>query len=231
MTAANETGETLDAIESAGLKILQHRRGYRFCVDALLLADFAQASVGRGPFIDLGTGSGVIALMLAKATGQRGVGVELQPSLADLARRNAALNGLAGTVEVVEADWKALRGRFAPGTFRCAVTNPPFFPVSDGRVNPDGERALARHETAGSLGDAAEAARWLLKDGGSLCAVFPAVRLCDLLAEFSRCKLRLRRLRFVHPQAKLPANLILAEGVKNSPRTRPEVLSPVILQA
>lgn len=231
--AADAVDVTLDAVGGIGedgLQIFQHRRGYRFSVDALLLADFARASVGRGPFIDLGTGCGVVSLLLAKAAGVNGVAVEIQSPLAALARRNAAQNGLSEAVEVVEADFRQLRGRLLPGSFQCAVSNPPFFPMSEGRVNPDSERAMARHEVAGNVGDVACAARWLLKDGGALCVVFPAARLTDLLDAFQRCKLRPHRLRFVHPKPGEPANLVLAEGLKNSPRTRLEVLPPVVLE-
>lgn len=221
--------ETLDAIGQGGLRLLQHRRGYRFCVDALLLADFARHCIGQGPFIDLGTGCGVVALATALQSRRTGTAVEIQDGLSEVARRNARLNGLGETVDVIHADFRALRQRLPPGAFQCVLSNPPFFSLERGRVNPEGERAVARHEVKGCLADVAEASRWLLKDGGSLCVVYPAERLADLMACFAKCKLALRRLRFVHPSPDAPANLVLAEGQKNSPGTRLSVMPPLTL--
>ncbi|MDR0966306.1 MAG: methyltransferase [Myxococcales bacterium] len=217
--------ETLDAI--GGLQIFQRRKGYRFSVDALLLADFAR--VDRGPIVDLGTGSGIVALALARQTGCPVTAVELQPDLAALARRNAALNGLGEQVEVIEGDLRGLRSRLAPGTFECAVSNPPFFEAGAGHVNPASEKALARHEVAGSIRDVACAARWLLGPGGRLCVVFPAPRLTALTDALDSNKLALARLRCVHSRPDRDAHLVLAEAIKNAPRTRTTLLAPLFL--
>lgn len=221
-------GETLDAIGQGALRLLQRRDGYRFSVDALLLADFVRVA-GGGPAIDLGAGAGIVALAIARGHGCAVTAVELQPGLCDLARRNAALNGLDTRIEVIEGDFRALRGRLSPSSFTCAVANPPFFEAGAGHVNPDSEKALARHEVTGSIADVAAAARWLLRDGGSLSAVFPAPRLCALLGAFAANKLAPRRLRCVHPRPGQDANLVLAEGVKNMPRARLEILPPLFL--
>ena len=220
-------GETLDDIGRGGLKILQRRDGYRFSVDALLLADFVIP--GRGPVIELGAGCGVVSLAIACRHGLPVSAVELQPRLCELARRNVGLNDLGERVEVIEADLRALRDRLQPGRFTCAVANPPFFEVGAGVVNPEGEKALARHEITASVADVAAAARWLLRDGGTLCAIFPAPRLCALFMAFADSRLAIRRLRFIHPRPRLEANLVLVEGVKNRPRARTEVLSPLFL--
>lgn len=220
-------GETLDAIGRGGLRIFQRRAGYRFCVDALLLADFA--AVARGPIIDLGAGSGVIGLALARRHACDVSAVEIQPGLCELIRRNAVLNGLAERVRVIEGDLRALRPHLAPGTFELAVSNPPFFEAGAGVINPSSEKAIARHEIAGSIADVACAARWLLRDGGKLCTVFPATRLTALLDAFAQNKLTLGRLRCVHPRPGQGANLVLAEGLKNRPRARQEILPPLFL--
>lgn len=225
--ALPEEGETLDAIGQGGLRILQRRDGYRFSVDALLLADFVQ--VARGPAVDLGAGVGIVSLAIARRHGCAVTAIEIQPDLCELARRNAALNELADRIEIIKADFRALRGRLCPGTFECAIVNPPFFEVGAGIMNPNGEKAIARHEVKGSLADVACAARWLLKDGGSLSAIFPAARLSKLLGAFEANKLSLRRLRCVHPRPGRAANLVLAEGVKNMPRARQEILPPLFL--
>ncbi len=222
-----EEGETLDDIGRGGLKILQRRDGYRFSVDALLLADFVRPM--RGPVIELGAGCGVVSLAIARRHGLPVTAVELQPRLCDLARRNVELNGMGHLVEVIEADLRGLRGSLTPGRFTCAVANPPFFEAGAGVVNPEGEKALARHEITASVADVAEASRWLLRDGGTLCAIFPATRLGALFRAFADSKLAIRRLRFIHPRARLAANLVLVEGVKNRPRAKAEVLPPIFL--
>jgi tRNA1(Val) A37 N6-methylase TrmN6 len=205
-----DAGLTCDALLRGRLRLWQPERGPRVSLDSLLLADFAAARRGErlGRVLDLGCGGGVIALALAGRDPEaRLVGVELQPELAALARRNAALNGAEGRLEIVEGD---LRRRLPLGEtrFDLCVSNPPFRSAGAGNT-PRADRALARQELSCTLDDVARAARRHLKPRGALALVFPADRLPDLVATLVEHDLRPRALRPVHSLADEPARRVL----------------------
>jgi tRNA1Val (adenine37-N6)-methyltransferase len=211
------SGETLDDLYPAGLKIIQAKRGYRFSLDPVLLWAFSRVASGE-TVADLGTGSGVVPLLLAACTGaQKIVGVEIQPELADRARRSVQLNSLQDKIDILEGDLRELGGRLAPQAFDVVVTNPPFRRPGTGRQAPVTERAAARHELFGGLADFLRTAAFLLRDGGRFYIVYLAERLAELLAGMQALRLEPKRLRCVHPRSGEGANLVLVEGRKGVP--------------
>jgi tRNA1Val (adenine37-N6)-methyltransferase len=209
-----EEEETLDDLRFAGLKILQPRVGYRFSLDPVLLCAFAVLD-GSERLADLGTGSGVMPLILA-GRGHEGpiVGVELQPQLADRARRSVELNGLEEKIAIIEGDLRALPASLAPGTFDGVLSNPPYRKPGTGKVAAGSERGAARHELSGGIGDFVRAAALLLKPGGRFFVIFLAERLNELLAVMSREALEPKRLRSVHSRPGEGAKMVLVEGRK-----------------
>lgn len=218
--------ETLDSVLRGRVRLVQRRKGYRFAVDPLLLAAFAGRA--RGPVADLGTGCGVLALLLAARGAGEVVAVEVQPALAELAERNVAINGAQARVRVLRADLRALRGLLPRGTFGLVVSNPPYVPLGAGNLSPAGEKALARHQLACTPDDLARAARFLLADGGALAVVYPAAQLTELLTAVVGAGLEPKRLRLVHPLPDRPARLALLEAVKGAGAVL-EVLPPLFL--
>lgn len=222
MTAPVETadldllpGERIDVIHSGRLRIIQSSRGNRFSIDALLLA--ASANIpANARVLELGCGNGVVAIALASLYGPaQVVGLEVQQGLADQAERSVALNGLEDSVAIVRGDVRSARTLIESGSYEHVVMNPPYFPKRDGRVNPNSERAVARHEVLGSLADFVAAARYGLVNKGSLLAIYPAFRSPQLLAEMSRQGLSPTQCRYVHPRPKQDANLVLVEARKD----------------
>lgn len=206
--------ETLDAVRAAGLQLLQGRNGYRFSLDPVLLCAFARVKAGER-VADLGTGSGIIPLLLARKTpAERIVGVEIQPSLADRARRNVRLNGLEARVQIVEGDVRHLGKGLAPETFQVVLANPPYRRVESGRKAPDAERAAARHELAGGLEDFLRAGAALLREGGRFYTIYLAERLTELLAGMSHQRLEPKRLRCIHSRSGEKARMVLVDGRK-----------------
>ena len=225
MGCPNHDVETVEG--PLGLSLLQPKRGYRYSEDALLLADFA-APGPRATVCDLGTGSGIIALVLArKGAARKVVGIELQPSLARLARRNVEMNGLEDWVEIVEMDLRRVRERFRCRTFDYVVSNPPFMKARAGKVTPNAEKALARHELACTMEDVLDAAAYLLKPTGRASLVYPAERTAELCGKARARRLEPKRLRFVHPVAGRNAELVLAELHKWG-RTGVAVMPPLL---
>ncbi|NDY42467.1 tRNA1(Val) (adenine(37)-N6)-methyltransferase [Dissulfurirhabdus thermomarina] len=219
---------TEDHLAADGLRLLQPRRGYRFSLDALLLADFARLRPGDR-VADLGTGCGVVALVLARRHPRITVtAVEIQPRLAALARENARRNGLDRRVSVVEADMAGLPAEVPAGTFDHVVANPPFRPPGAGRLCPDPEEAQARHEIRVDLGGLVAAARRLLRPGGRLTLVYAAERAVDLLTALRGARIEPKRLRWVHPGPGAPARLLLVEACRDA-GVELAVLPPLVL--
>jgi len=220
--------ETVDILLDGRLRIIQGSRGYRLSLDALLLAYFAEVP-GAASIIDLGSGNGAVALALAvRAPSARLTGLEIQEKMVERARRSIALNSFGDRLSMVHGDVSAIERLFRPGGFDLAVSNPPYRRLNSGRLNPDDEKRTARHEVRGRLGDFVRAARYLLRHGGRLTVVYPAVRLVDLLETMREEELEPKRIRMVHSFAGSEAVLVLAEGVKGGGREL-EVLPPFVV--
>lgn len=226
----NEKEETLDTLYAGQLKILQKKEGYRFAIDALLLASFVQAQPEE-KVIDLGTGCGIIPLLLIhqQKVGKI-IGVEIQPALVDLARRNVLLNNFSGQIEIWEKDYRELKGETWHQIFDLVIANPPYRQLGSGRLNPHPEKAIARHELKATLLDTLQVARHILKEKGRLALIYPARRLIDLLTELRQNRLEPKKLRFVHSRLKEEACLVLVEALKGG-RVQTDVLPPFIIYA
>lgn len=210
------------------LTLMQPPDGYRFALDAFLLADFASPP-GSEPVIEFGVGCGVITLLLARRFPRAHfVGVELQPELARAAGHNVVQNGLSGQVDILLADICDLPALFVPGAFGAVIGNPPYRPVGRGRLNPNPAKAVARHEVAVTLSQWLDAARHGLKPRGGLTLVYHPSRLAELCAGLDRGGLRPRRMRLVHPKPGAPASMILVEAVKGG-RDALTVLAPLMI--
>jgi len=206
--------ETLDELAGYGLRVIQPRHGYRFSVDPLLLADFA--GVRRDErVVDLGSGCGVVALILARREESCTVTcVEFQEEMVGIAERNVLLNGLPGRVEVVFDDVIALKARFPVDSFDLVVSNPPYRRPGTGKVSPRAGRDDARHETSATLADFLAAAKYLVKPSGRICFIYHTSRLPELMAQAALQKLAPLRLRMVHGSSAAPARMFLVELVK-----------------
>jgi tRNA1Val (adenine37-N6)-methyltransferase len=220
-------GETRDAI--CGVKVLQSVKGYRFNLDPILLADFAASGGLKGKVIDLGCGSGILPLVLARKYGARNVtGLELQPRLFALAQRNVQLNRFERKVSLVLGDLRRVRKLLPATGFDHVVCNPPYQDPAAGSPNRVPERALSRELLAASLDDVCAAARHLLTSRGSFSLIFPAKRLHDLFAALGRQELSAVRVRPVYPREGRPAIRVLVEAGRASSRPL-EVLPPLVL--
>ena len=219
---------TEDTLFAGRLTCRQHRDGYRFSVDAVLLAHFFIPRPDES-LLDLGCGCGVIPLILAyRWPGLRLTGLELQPQLAALARGNAAANGFAERIAIVEGDLRRASELFRPGQFQRLVCNPPFYRSDGARLNLDSERRLARHEVEADLAAVVVAAGWLLHKGGRFDLVYPAERAATLLAELRGAGLEPKRLQVVHNHPGAPGRLVLVEGLKGGGEEL-EILPPFFI--
>jgi tRNA1Val (adenine37-N6)-methyltransferase len=205
---------SLDSLRMHGLSIRQPAQGYRFSLDALLLADFVRLP-SPAAVADLGTGCGVIPLVLARKHPDASfVACENNPDMAALAIENVRANGLDSRIGIVADDILGLRPRYPVSSFDVVISNPPFRSPRSGKTSPHAGRDAARHETTAGLADFLAAAKYLVKPSGRICFIYPPSRL----AEFIRCadelKLAMLRLRMVHGTGQAVAKMFLVELAK-----------------
>lgn len=206
---ASREGEiTKDAIFRGAVSVRQRRNGYRFSIDAVLLAWYASALKG-GRALELGAGSGVISLALAHTRPELLIdAVEIQPALADLAMQNVADNKL-DNVTIHQADLRELRGEKWEGCYDFVFTNPPYRAVGRGRLNPEPEKAVARHELEATLADVLDCASRCLVPGGRIALVLLAERETDLRVLAPEFNLGIIQRTAVRPYPDKPENLLL----------------------
>jgi len=206
--------ETMNYLPPGNLKILQKKKGYRFSIDSILLAHFVRLGDAQ-KVVDLGTGSGVIPIILATKVESTEIwGVEIQEELAEMAKRNVVMNHLQSRVHIMKADARSLADRMPSEEFDIVLTNPPYRKMRSGRISLQREKAIARHELEGSLDDMARIAFRLLKPKGSFYLVYPAVRIADLITCLRDNYLEPKRMRLVHPKMGKGAQLTLVEASK-----------------
>ena len=218
---------TLDSIRD--IKLYQSKTGYRFSVDALLLYDFVNLkkinSIG-----DLGAGSGIVGILLAKKYHEADVTLfELQESLIELAGKNIHLNHLEGRVKVMPCDLRTSPGAYAgPQSYDLVVSNPPFRKMKSGRLNAGEEKSIARHEIKLSLGELVRTSSYLLRARGRFSIIYHPNRLSELIGALKEQDMEPKRLRFVHSNVLSEAKMVLLDAVKGG-RTGLKVEKPFFL--
>ena len=194
-----------------GIGIRQPAKGYRTGIDAMILAAHVVAGNSRGNTLDIGTGVGIIPLLLAHCGFENIIGVEIQQELFDFARENAQLNDPGGNCTFMLRDFNEYKGFLAPQSFDVIVSNPPFYPVGSGRINPDSSKAIARHEIALNLDTVMRGIRFLLKPAGKAFIVYPATGMTRFFNAMVHAGLGLAGLRAIHPAGGRNAALFVAE--------------------
>lgn len=206
--------ERIDDLQYNGLKVIQKKDGFCFGVDAVLLANFADVKA-RENVIDLGTGTGIIPILLAgKTKAQTITGLEIQPEMSEMAMRSVSLNKLEGRIKIVCGDIKDSIHYFGLSKFNVVVSNPPYMNKNGGLVNPSDTIAIARHEILCTLEDVIEVSSKLLVPGGQLAMVHRPERLVDIIYNMRNYGIEPKYIRFVHPSPYKKANLLLVKGTR-----------------
>lgn len=221
-------GERLDDLQRNGYRIIQDPDKFCFGMDAVLLSGFASAPDG-GRVLDLGTGTGIIPILMAAKTGAKElVGLEIQPESAEMANRSVILNDLEEKVKIVEGDIKEAGELFEAASFDVVTSNPPYMIGGHGLQNPDGPKAIARHEVLCDLEDVVKAASRCLKPGGKFYMVHRPFRLAEIMVVMNRYKLEPKRMRLVYPFIDKEPSMVLIEGARGG-KSRITVEPPLII--
>lgn len=207
--------ERIDDLLTHNMGIIQSDEVFSFSLDAVLLARFCSIP-SRGRILDLCSGNGVIPLILATRSKLPITGVEIQPRLADMARRSVKLNGLQERINIVEQDLRQYQFEVPQGSYDLVTVNPPYLPESIGQKNRNEYVAIARFEIMCTMEEVVSAASRLVKSGGKVAVVHRASRLAELLSVLRAHRLEPKRLRMVHPRAGEEANMVLVEAMRDA---------------
>lgn len=220
--------ERLDDLQRNGYQIIQKKDGFCFGMDAVLLSGFAAVKPGEKA-IDLGTGTGIIPILLeAKYEGEHYTGLEIQDEVAEMAARSVALNHLEEKVSIVKGDIKEASRLFGAASFDVVTSNPPYINDSHGLKNPDLPKAIARHEVLCTLDDVAREAAKLLRPGGRFYMVHRPHRLIEIITALTKYKLEPKRMKMVHPFVDKEANMVLIEAVRGG-KSMIKVEAPIVV--
>lgn len=206
--------EVLDDLQN-GLFIIQKKDGFKFGVDAVLLADFAKDIKSRDT-LDLCTGTGIVPLLLSAKTDTQNIcGLEIQKDIAEMAARSAEYNGLTERIHITEGDLKNAADIYGKGKFDKITCNPPYMKCGAGIQNDADTKTVSRHEILCTLDDVLRVSRELLVSKGRLFMVHRASRLADILCTMRKYGIEPKRMRLVHPAPDKAPNLVLIEGMKD----------------
>lgn len=220
--------ERLDELHRNGYFIIQNPEKFCFGMDAVLLSGFARVKKGECA-LDLGTGTGIIPILLeAKTEGEHFTGLEIQSESADMAARSVALNHLESKIDIVTGDIKDASERFGASSFDVITTNPPYMIGEHGISSENQAKAIARHEVLCTLDDILRESAKLLKPKGRFYMVHRPFRLAEIMSKMVAYGLEPKRMKLVYPFVDKEPNMVLIEGLRGG-NSRLNVEKPLIV--
>ena len=209
--------ERIDDLQLNNLKIIQNKNGFCFGIDAVLLSDFAKEIPSNAKVLDLGTGTGILGILLCGKTKLSKIyGIDIQEDVCDMASRSIKLNNLENKFEIINKNIKDLKDIFEENTFNAIVSNPPYKKDNSGLKNESKTKLISRHEITASLEDFIKISSKLLKNNASIYMVHRPERLSDLFYLLRKYNLEPKRLRLVHSYGNSKPKLVLVKATKNS---------------
>ncbi len=214
----NKRSFTVDSFFDGAIFCKQNKDGYRFSLDAVLAAHFPRFQKSD-TVLDLGCGCGIIGIILIyrwKHLLKKVVGLEIQPSLAQLAKENIEVNGFTNVMHIVEGDIEEIGNYFKAESFSKVICNPPFYKTSRGRRNVNQEAYIARHQVKTTLEKVIDAARFCVQNRGYVTIIYPAEGIAELIGTLRSRKLEPKRIQLIYShQEDETAQLVLIDSMKN----------------
>lgn len=211
--------ERIDDLQYKGLKIIQNTKGFCFGIDSVILSDFAKNIKKGSKVVDLGTGTGIIGLLLCKKTELKEiVGVEIQKEVAEMANRSIKLNKLEDKFKILNTDINKIfeDKLLEKNKFDVVVMNPPYKEKGTGKINEVDSKIISRHEVKATLSDFIKVASNLLKDKGEIYIVHKPERMPDIIQKMRENKIEPKEIKTVYSNKKTEASLILIKGIKGA---------------
>lgn len=211
--------ERIDDLQYKGLKIIQNTKGFCFGIDSVILSDFAKNIKKGSKVVDLGTGTGIIGLLLCKKTELKEiVGVEIQKEVAEMANRSIKLNKLEDKFKILNTDINKIfeDKLLEKNKFDVVVMNPPYKEKGTGKINEVDSKIISRHEVKATLSDFIKVASNLLKDKGEIYIVHKPERMPDIIQKMRENKIEPKEIKTVYSNNKTEASLILIKGIKGA---------------
>lgn len=209
--------ERIDDLEFKNLKIIQNKNGFCFGIDSVLLVNFAKEIKKQSKILDLGTGTGIIPILLSgKVELKKAIGVEIQKDVASMAKRSVSLNNLDDKIEIINENVINIGKLYPKQYFDVVITNPPYKKMGTGIINESEAKIISRHEITANLEDFIKTARDMLKDKGEFFMVHRPERLVDIISLMRKFKIEPKKLRFVCPNKNKEPNMVLIKGIKNA---------------
>lgn len=209
--------ERIDDLQLNNLKIIQNKDGFCFGIDAVLLSDFAKDIRNNSKVLDLGTGTGILGILLCGKTNLSKIyGIDIQEDVCNMASRSVELNNLQDKFEIINKNIKDLSDVFEKASFDAIVSNPPYKKDNSGLKNESETKLISRHEITASLEDFISISSKLLKNNGSIYMVHRPERLSDLFYFLKKYNLEPKKLRLVQSYNKSKPKLILVKATKNA---------------
>ena len=223
----NEESLRIDDLMRSGRKVIQSANEFCFSMDSVLLAHFPKYK-RKYKVLDLGTGTGVMPLLIADEVSSIDA-IELNSTMAEIAKRNVELNDLGDKISVIEGDYRLFKTYFKSESFDLVLANPPYRAIGSGAVNEIKGIATARHEFTATLEDVVTAARFALKYHGIFCMIHITERLCEIVDVLHRHQFEMKRLRLIQPKFNRPPNLMLIESMVGGAPGSLKIETPLIV--
>ena len=209
--------ERIDDLELNNLKIIQNKNYFCFGMDSVILSDFAKNIKNNSNVIDLGTGTGILGILLSAKTKLKHItGIEIQKEVYEIAKRNIKLNNLENKFNIINEDINNLKKILKNNSYDVVITNPPYKKINSGKISENEINLISRHEIKCNLEDIIEKAAFLLKDKGEFYMVHRPERLPEIIINLKKYKIEPKTIKFVYPKKNKNANLILIKGIKNA---------------
>lgn len=206
-------------------KIYQDDRYFKFSLDGVLLSHFVTIKLTTKKIIDIGTGTGIIPLILSLKTNLKIDAVEIQKELYELFNKTIKLNHLQNNINLINIDIKEFsKERKNLNQYDIVVSNPPYF----NKIKNNSVRNNARCENCLTIKELVSASNKILKDGGSLYLVYDVSRYIDVIKILIDYNFSIKKIRYVHYNTLKEASIFLIEAVKNG-KTTTKIMPPFIL--
>lgn len=209
--------ERIDDLEINNLKIIQNPKGFCYGIDSVLLSDFAKKIPNNAKVLDLGTGTGILGILLCGKTNLNKIyGIEIQGEVSKMAQKSILLNDLSERFEIINDNIKKLNNYFENDSFDAIISNPPYKKDNSGIKNKSETKLISRHEITANLEDFISVSSKMLKSNCSLYMVHRPERLSDLFFLLKKYKLEPKKLRIIQSYFDSKPKLILIEATKNA---------------